>query len=210
LLLIVPLDHRSLLLYISLFKIKIEEAKKAANPANTASGYIKDLKKTVQDRVDSTKTLLAQFTEEVSRLQAIASRDEFEQEKQFLTQQMQSMERIRQESRALTVKQEQQNTELRNQIQLLLEKIAALEKMVEHEKNRANRAEQIVALEERVRALGELLNETDITQFYNQHKDAVDVLKAKYKPRTSTVSGLPPGMVVAGGPVSSRRESISK
>jgi hypothetical protein len=123
---------------------------------------------------------------------------------------MQAMEKIRQESRTLTTKQEQMNNELRNQNQLLMEKISTLEKLVDFEKVRANKAEQIVGMEERVRALGELLGETDIMQFYNQHKDAVDILKAKYKPRTSTVSGGGAPIVPFSAGGVSRRDSISK
>lgn len=139
------------------------------------------MKLLVQDRVESIREMQAQFDEEISRLAALSSQDELEAEKIYHQQKSESASRTIEASRHLVGKLEERNASLKTQNELLSEKVAVLEKLLESERAARKRAEEEFLLNEKIRALADLLEpkEKDISAYFELYKDQLEPLRTK-------------------------------
>lgn len=173
-------EQKALLLYLAMFQQKLAERKKADNPLATAQNIALEMKEQLQKKLDSVRSLKAQFEEELLRLAALSSKDEFDAEKQFYIQRVESMDKMLEETRLLVHKLEQRNEFQKQQNLILQEKISALERMLEYERTARRKLEMELQIIEKLRALGPLVNEEqDIMEYYNKHKDVIDMIRMK-------------------------------
>lgn len=172
-------EVHSVLLYISIFKAKMDEMTKLTTPLPIAQKLVGDIKSNVKKRIDWVQDLMAELTEETLKLNVLTTKDDYLEEKQFLEEKVGAMDKMVEQSRAFMQEMILQNKALREQVQLLKEKNTALEKMVEFERSeKETYAEQLVS-EEKIRALGEMLAEPNIDQYIAANQEKIDEFAKK-------------------------------
>jgi hypothetical protein len=175
-------DLRTFILYVSHFRAVHHERHRADNPVKTAQSLVAELKSLVTHKLSQVEHLREDFQHETQRMQALSSQDELHAERVYLQRRAQTMDRMMEMSRQLNSDLEAQNLALREQNRLLSEKISHLSKALENEKYEKEAVLVQMEMNERIKAMAELLEETDLDHYIELHKEEIDRLAAEMDP----------------------------
>jgi hypothetical protein len=172
-------DARGLLLYISLFKLRFDQREEANNPIVGVKRQLQDFKQFIMQETASVNDMFSAFEDDCLRMSALSSADAFAEEKQFYLERSHMMEHMLTASKALTSDLKVENKKLKDQNELLFERIQELEKNLALEEERRKRAEEEVQLEEQLRALGtfKAMKDVDLEQFLKDYGDELNKVR---------------------------------
>lgn len=167
-------DIRVFSLYVSHFRVAYTERHRASNPVQTAQGLVAELKALVARKVNQVELLNNEFQDQTLRMAALSSKDELQAERTYLNKRAITLDKMIEMSRQLNSELEAQNLALREQIRLLNDKITTLTKSVDQEKQEKEAALRELEIQERIKAMAELLQETDIDKYIELHKEEIE------------------------------------
>ena len=184
-------DLKTFILYISLFKAVHSERHRAENPVKTTHSMLADLKNLVSRKLAQVERLNDEFQHQTQRMQALSTHDELQAERLYLQRRALTMDRMMEMSRQLNSDLEAQNLALREQNRLLSEKISHLSKALENEKHEKEAVLAQMEMTERIKAMAELLQETDLDHYIELHKDEIDRLASEMDPNARPSTSKP-------------------
>jgi len=157
-----------LLLYISLFRSKLEQMNAKKNPVVTVRAELQQLKKLVLEESYNLSSIKTEFDEECLKLVALANPDEFKAEREYYQRRAEVMDKMLLESRHLNADLEQQNQKLREANTILTEKAKQLEKFYQFESEERKRLQEKKLLQDKIKSVGELLKEEEIAKYLKE------------------------------------------